>query len=215
MHKPLVTVIDYGVGNLLSVKRSLENQGAQVCVTSDPNLILSSQKLVLPGVGAFPRAMQALRDLKLVEVIKEYASKQNPLLAICLGMQLLMEIGEEFVQTDGLGLIPGRVVELPRKTLDGKALLIPHIGWNQLLLPRDSSDWNKTILHNTEVGDTVYFVHSFVVKPSDKKNIVAYSRYGGYEIPVVITRDSVTGCQFHPEKSGLVGLKIIRNFIAQ
>lgn len=215
MNKPHVTVVDYGVGNLLSVKRSLESQGAQVCVTSDPNLILSSQKLVLPGVGAFPRAMRALREFKLVGVIQEYASKRKPLLAICLGMQLLMEIGEEFGQTDGLGLIPGRVVELPTKTLDGKALRIPHIGWNQLLPPRDSSDWNKTILHNTEVGDTVYFVHSFVVNPSNKKNIVAYSHYGGYEIPAVITSDFVTGCQFHPEKSGRVGLNIIRNFISQ
>jgi glutamine amidotransferase len=215
MHRTQVTVIDYGVGNLLSVKRSLENQGAEVCVTSDPKIIRSSQKLVLPGVGAFPRAIQALRELKLVEAIQEYAGKQRPLLAICLGMQLLLEVGEEFIETSGLSLVPGRVVELPRRTLQGEILRIPHIGWNRLLPQRDPNDWQDTILGNVEVGAAVYFVHSFMVQPVNQTNILAHALYGGYKVPAVISSNFITGCQFHPEKSGLVGLKIIRNFISQ
>lgn len=215
MHSKPVTIVDYGVGNLLSVKRSLENQGAQVAVTSDPKNIRCAQKLVLPGVGAFPRAVRALQELELVEAIKEFASKQRPLLAICLGMQLLMEIGEEFVETEGLGLVPGRVVELPRKTQDGEILRIPHIGWNQLFPGRDPSGWENSILRDLEVGDAVYFVHSFMVKPERIEEVIASVRYGDYEIPAVISSNQITGCQFHPEKSGPVGLRIIGNFVSQ
>ena len=214
MNTPEVTIIDYGVGNLLSVKRGFEHCGAKVVLTSDSNLILASQRLVLPGVGAFPNAMDALQKLNLVSVIKELAILGTPLLAICLGMQLLMDESEEFGLTPGLGLIPGRVVPVPDMTVEGASQKIPHIGWSSLQSSNSAGDWEGTLLQNNELGEAAYFVHSFMAQPSDQKNKVAHAIYGGHSISAVIKKDQTTGCQFHPEKSGEVGLKILRRFIS-
>jgi glutamine amidotransferase len=210
-----VTVIDYGVGNILSVLRGFEYFGATVELTSDPKKILSAQRVVLPGVGAFPKAMQALTSLNLVKVIQELAIKGTPLLAICLGMQLLLEESDEFGKTTGLGLIPGRVVALPNKTIDGVVQKIPNVGWSSLNISNPRGSWENTLLQDNQPGDAAYFVHSFMSLPSDQKNQIAHTNYGGHKISAVINRDKITGCQFHPEKSGLVGLKILGRFILQ
>lgn len=210
-----VTVIDYGLGNLLSVQRGFEHCGATVTITADPEKILASGKVVLPGVGAFCNAMQALSSLSLTEVIREVALRGTPLLGICLGMQLLFEESEEFGTTAGLGLIPGRVIPVPSTSLSGKALKIPHIGWSALQPSTESEGWCGTLMHDNKTGDAAYFVHSFMAAPADPEHIVAGCLYGGNFIPAVIGCEHITGCQFHPEKSGEAGLKILRRFILQ
>jgi glutamine amidotransferase len=215
MSTPNVTIIDYGVGNLLSVQRGFEYFGASVELTSDPEKILSAQRVVLPGVGAFPKAMQALKSLNLDTVIQELSNKGTPLLAICLGMQLLLEGSDEFGETDGLGLISGRVVVVPSKTIEGTIQKIPNVGWSSLNVSSPRSSWENTLLQDNKPGDAAYFVHSFMSQPSDQKNQIAYINYGGHKVSAVISREKITGCQFHPEKSGIVGLKILRRFILQ
>jgi glutamine amidotransferase len=159
--------------------------------------------------------MQALTSLNLVKVIQELANKGTPLLAICLGMQLLLEESDEFGKTTGLGLIPGRVVALPNKTIDGVVQKIPNVGWSSLNISNPRGSWENTLLQDNQPGDAAYFVHSFMSLPSDQKNQIAHTNYGGHKISAVINRDKITGCQFHPEKSGLVGLKILGRFILQ
>jgi glutamine amidotransferase len=215
MRTPEVTVIDYGVGNLLSVQRGFEHCGAKVILTSDPEVILAAHKVVLPGVGAFPNAMEALKKFDLVQVIQEFARARKPLLAICLGMQLLMDESDEFETTSGLGLIPGRVVAVPNQTVSGEKQKIPHIGWNSLHPISSPDRWIGTLLQENMLGDAAYFVHSFMAEPSNQINRVADAIYGGHRISAVISKENITGCQFHPEKSGEVGLKILRRFITQ
>lgn len=212
MSAPEVTVIDYGVGNLLSVQRGLEHCGAKVTLTADPQQILSAKRVVLPGVGAFENAMMALDALNLVGVIKEVGRRETPLLGICLGMQLLLDESEEFGVTAGLGLIPGRVIAVPVQSISGEAQKVPHIGWNALLPSSTRMDWNGTLLQDNRPGDASYFVHSFMSVPTDPVHRIADCVYGGHGIPAAIGRDQITGCQFHPEKSGEMGLKILRRF---
>ena len=207
-----VTVIDYGVGNLLSVQRGFEHCGARVTVTSDPQVILGADRLVLPGVGAFRDAMQELDVRGLPAVIRTYAASGKPLLGICLGMQMLLDESEEFGITQGLGLIPGRVVPVPAQTTDGDAQKIPHIGWSALYPAHDS--WSGTPLDEIQAGSAVYFVHSFMAQTRNATHRLADCVYGGHRIPAVIGSGNVFGCQFHPEKSGEVGLGILRAFCA-
>ena len=214
MKLPKVTVIDYGVGNLLSVKRGLEKCGAKVILTSDPKLILAAERVVLPGVGAFANAMKTLKNLGLVEVLSEIAKRKTPLLGICLGMQLFLEESEEFGLTAGLGLIPGRVIPVPNRMLSGETQKIPHIGWNALQ-PSNKEVWkHNKLMKNNRPGEAAYFVHSFMAVPSDPTNRIADCIYAGHKIAAMISRDQITGCQFHPEKSGEVGLEILRRFCA-
>lgn len=213
MANPEITVIDYGVGNLLSVQRGLEHCGASVLLTSDPAQVRAAERVVLPGVGAFSNAMTALRELGLVPAIQEIAARGTPLLGICLGMQLLLDESDEFGLTAGLGIIPGRVVAIPERTVQQEVQKIPHIGWNELQ-PSGTSSWQKTLLEDVLPGEAVYFVHSFMAVPSDPAHRLADCLYGGHRIPAVIGKGRTTGCQFHPEKSGEVGLKILRRFCA-
>jgi imidazole glycerol-phosphate synthase subunit HisH len=210
-----ITIIDYGVGNLLSVQRGFEYCGATVTLSSDPEIILSADRVVLPGVGAFGNAMQALKQLGLVDTLREVALLGIPLLGICLGMQLMLEESDEFGFTAGLGLIPGRVVAIPSKTVSGEPHKVPHIGWSALKLSATACDWSGTVLENTRPDEAAYFVHSYMSVPSNSDYLIAECAYGGHLIPAVIKRDHVTGCQFHPEKSGEVGLKILRAFMLQ
>jgi glutamine amidotransferase len=212
MNTPEVTVIDYGVGNLLSVQRGLEHCGAKVILTADPEKILAAKRVVLPGVGAFANAMQALENLGLVAVIRELAQHKTPLLGICLGMQLLLEESDEFGVTAGLGLIPGRVIAVPDSTLSGESQKIPHIGWSALQPSNATVVWHHTLLEDNRQGDAAYFVHSFMAVPTNSAHRIADCLYGGHKIAATIGRDHITGCQFHPEKSGEVGLKILRRF---
>jgi glutamine amidotransferase len=213
MDTPSITIIDYGVGNLLSVQRSFEHLGASVLITSDHKAILDANKVVLPGVGAFPNAMSALKKMDLISIIREIAFQKKPLLGLCLGMQLLMEESEEFELTAGLGLIPGRVIPVPQITILNVRQKIPHIGWNSLQPSTSNDDWGATLLKDIKPGESAYFLHSFMVKPTEQTNLIAETSYGGHKISAVLIKDQITGCQFHPEKSGELGLKILKRFM--
>jgi glutamine amidotransferase len=214
MPTPDVAVIDYDIGNLLSVRRALEHCGAVVDVTSDPARILSAPRVVLPGVGAFADGMAGLQRDGLDLVVREVAQRGNPLFAICLGMQMLLDESEEFGVTAGLGLIPGRVVQVPATTAGGESQKIPHIGWNGLVPPRGLDSWQDTWMSGVQPGEAVYFVHSFMANPTDPGHRIADCLYGGMPVSASIGRDNVFGTQFHPEKSGAVGLKILKAFLA-
>lgn len=214
MSKPEITVIDYGVGNLLSVQRGLEHCGARVILTSDPDVVAAAKRVVLPGVGAFSNAMQALESRGMVPALQEVARSGKPLLGICLGMQLLLEESEEFGQAKGLGLIPGRVVPVPTHTVNGEPQKIPHIGWNGLVVSESRGNWAGTLLQDNAPDEAVYFVHSFMAVPTDRAHRLADCIYGGHRVSAAIAKDRITGCQFHPEKSGEIGLKILRRFCA-
>jgi glutamine amidotransferase len=207
-----ITVVDYGMGNLLSVQRGFEYCGAKVILTSDPKKILSAKRVVLPGVGAFSNAMRALEDLGLITAIQELALRNTPLLGICLGMQLLLEESDEFGVTAGLGLVPGRVVALPDRAVSGEKQKIPHIGWNALEICDSVSGWKKTLLEDNRPGEAVYFVHSFMANTTDPTHRIADTLYGGHKVAAVISRENITGCQFHPEKSHQYGEKLLNNF---
>lgn len=196
----MITIIDYGAGNLFSVQNALNYLGVENRISSRAEDIISADKLILPGVGAFPDAMKMLDEAGLTDVIKEQA-KQKPLMGICLGMQMLFDKSYEFGETAGLGLIPG-TVELMHPADD---LVIPHIGWNAL-----EKNEPCALLDGVNEGDYVYFVHSFAAV-TDSKNVAAYCDYG-MKVPALVTSGKVYGCQFHPEKSGKTGLTILKNF---
>jgi glutamine amidotransferase len=210
-----ITIIDYGAGNLLSVKRSFEFLESNVIVTSDPKTILKSDRLVFPGVGAYPKAMNSLKRLDLINPIIEMVQNQKPLLGLCLGMQLLFEQSEEFGITQGLGLIKGQVISIPNLNASRELIKIPHIGWKSLKSLNAGEDWSRTILSDVNQGEFTYFVHSYMAKPTDRSLILAEVIYEGVQIPAVITKNNITGCQFHPEKSGVTGLKILKKFLDQ
>lgn len=207
-----VVIIDYGVGNIFSVCRAFEHCGAEACLTDSTDVILDAERLVLPGVGAFADGMAGLRTRGLIDPIKQYAATGRPFLGICLGMQMLMDSSEEFGQQEGLGLIPGRVVAIPSTGVDGTPHKIPHIGWNELLVP-GAVTWNGTIFEYTSPGSPVYFVHSFGAVPQYEENRLADCNYNGRTICAAVRSGSIYGCQFHPEKSGKVGLEIIKSFL--
>jgi glutamine amidotransferase len=208
-----VAVIDYGMGNLLSVRRGLEHCGAIVNVTADPEAILSASRVVLPGVGAFADGIAELSRRGLDIVVREVTERGTSLLGICLGMQMLLDESQEFGATKGLGLIPGEVVAVPSVGSDGRTQKIPHIGWNALTLPEGHEGWEGSLLQDVKVGEAVYFVHSFMASPTNPSHRIADCLYGGVAVSAFIARDNIAGCQFHPEKSGEVGLKILRRFL--
>ena len=210
---PEVAVIDYGLGNLLSVRRGLEHCGATVAVTSDPDIILSAPRVVLPGVGAFAYGMAELRSRGLDAIVRKVAEQGSVLLGICLGMQMLLDESEEFGKTEGLGIIPGSVVPIPSTTINGFSQKIPHIGWNNLVLPQGFENWEDSLLQEVNLEEAVYFVHSFMAVPNNPKHLIANCIYGGVPVPATIGRDNIYGCQFHPEKSGEIGLKILHRFL--
>ncbi|MFZ5633345.1 MAG: imidazole glycerol phosphate synthase subunit HisH [Bacillota bacterium] len=209
-----VSVIDYGVGNLLSVTRAFQYVGAEVILTNSPEAIENAERLVLPGVGAFADGMAGLRQRGLIEPIKKFAGSGRPFLGICLGMQMMMEASEEFGSNQGLGLVPGKVVAIPPTGSDGYPHKIPQIGWNSLLAPSINGSWENTILKNIPQGSYVYFVHSFMAVPDNEKHRLADYLYDGHVVTAAIRSGNLYGCQFHPEKSGKVGLQVIKNFLA-
>lgn len=202
----MIALIDYGVGNLFSLHSSFRAIGADIQVTSDPQAIRSAEKIVLPGVGAFGDAAELLRQGGLDRVVIEEAEKGKPLLGICLGMQLLLERSFEYGEHRGLGLIPGDVVSMePVVPADYK---VPHIGWNALHFPKDRPI-NPLFRYISE-GDCVYFVHSYY-GANCGEHVIATTEYGP-ELTAAVANGNVYGTQFHPEKSGAVGLNILRAF---
>ena len=199
----MIAIIDYGVGNLFSLESSFAAIGAEVTVTADPVVLQQADKLLLPGVGAFEDAAKKLRQSGLDTVVKEQAASGKPLLGICLGMQLLFDKSYEYGCHEGLGLIPGAVK--PIADVIPKDLKIPHIGWNALHSQKDCP-----IFKEISEGDCVYFVHSFYATDC-QDHTVATAEYGA-PLTAAVAKGNVYGCQFHPEKSGAVGLKILKAF---
>lgn len=210
---PTVTVIDYGIGNLLSVARAFEHCGASVILTDDARKITDADFLVLPGVGAFADGMAGLIERCLVEPIKAFAAKERPFLGICLGMQMMLDESEEFGANVGLGLVPGKVVAIPAVGSDGAPHKIPHIGWNEICAPAGIS-WEGSILNSTPENSSFYFVHSFTAVPALHEHRLADCNYNGQLIAAAIRKNNLYGCQFHPEKSSCDGLQIIRSFMS-
>ena len=199
----MIAIVDYGVGNLFSLRCSLEAIGAEAKVTADPAELAAADRIILPGVGAFEDAANKLRASGLDAVLKAEAAKGKPLLGICLGMQLLFETSYEYGVHAGLGLIPGSV--RPIAGVIPGDYKIPHIGWNALRFRQD-----HPLLGQIREGDCVYFVHSFYAADCDDY-VIADAEYGAY-LTAAVARDNVMGCQFHPEKSGNVGLAILKAF---
>ena len=196
----MIAIIDYGAGNIFSVKNALDFLGLESRLVKDKESVKAADAVILPGVGAFPAAMEMLNKSGLVSTIKEEAEKK-PFLGICLGMQLIFEKGYEFEETDGLGLIGGSVIKM-----EEPELIIPHMGWNKLEKLNDCP-----LLEGVGDNEYVYFVHSYKAH-CDDKDIAAYVEYGGRVPALVYDGKYVFGAQFHPEKSGETGLKILRNF---
>jgi len=200
----MISIVDYGVGNLFSLSSSLKSIGADTVVTSDKQKILDSSKIILPGVGAFSDAKEKLVESGLFQVVIDEAKKGKKLLGICLGMQMLFEKSFEYGEFDGLGLIKGNIIPLEGKI--SPQLKIPHIGWNSLEFKNEKSPLFKYINN----GDFVYFVHSYFAADCDE-NVIATSEYG-IDVTASVQKDNIFGCQFHPEKSGDVGLNILKAF---
>ncbi len=196
----MIAIIDYGAGNIFSVKNAFDYLGYECKLTKSEDEIRKADAIILPGVGAFPAAMNMLNESGFVQLIREQ-SEIKPFLGICLGMQLIFEKGYEFEECDGLGLISGSVKKIERKDLS-----VPHMGWNELVIQNDCPLFN-----GLPENPYVYFVHSYAAE-CDDKNIAAYCDYGGKVTSLVYDGKYVFGAQFHPEKSGEVGLKILRNF---
>ena len=207
-----VAIIDYGVGNLFSVNKAFSRIGFDSFITSEPNEILASTRVVLPGVGAFGNGMRKLAEAGLIAVVKEFANSGKPLLGICLGAQLLLESSLEFGKTSGLGIIKGQVVEIPKVSSTEYNIRVPHIGWNNLIYEGGTESTRGTILEAIPEKSMAYFVHSYMLSPEDSGHRLADVDYHGINISAVIKSDNVTGTQFHPEKSGEIGLRILRNF---
>lgn len=199
----MTAIIDYDAGNLKSVEKALKHLGEEVVITRDPAVILAADRVILPGVGAFGDAMEKLHQYGLVEVIHQVVERGIPLLGICLGLQLLFESSEESEGVPGLGVLKGKILRIP----DQPGLKIPHMGWNSLKLTPDTR-----LFEGLEDGSYVYFVHSYYLKAEDDGIVAASTEYSTH-IHAAVEAGNVCACQFHPEKSSEVGLKILENFV--
>ncbi len=209
-----VTVIDYGIGNLLNVVRALEHCDATVRVAERAAQVNTlPDRLVLPGVGAFADAMTELRTRGFDDLVKRYVDTGRPFLGICVGAQLLFEVGEEHGDHVGLGLIPGRVKPVPVIDPAGRVLRVPHIGWSGLLHPPARPSWDGTILETVRPGEAVYFVHSYAPVPTYEAHRLADTYYHDLRICAAVARDQIYGCQFHPERSAASGLGMLSAFL--
>ncbi len=199
----MIAIIDYDAGNIKSVAKALEKLGQEVVITRDEEQILAASKVVLPGVGAFGDAMKNLKEYGLVEVIHQVVEKGIPFLGICLGLQLLFERSDESNGVEGLGILKGEICRIP----DQEGLKIPHMGWNSLHFQYDGR-----LFRGIDEEAYVYFVHSYYLKADDEQIVKATTEYGTH-IHASVEKDNVFACQFHPEKSGDVGLQILKNFV--
>ena len=208
----MVVIVDYGMGNLRSVSKALEALGAPVRVSSDPHEVARAEKLILPGVGAFPAAMRELAARQLIDPIKAAIASHKPYLGICLGLQLLFEGSDEGEGAKGLGVLEGTV---NRFSVNGSPLKVPHMGWNQIQRQATSDKRQGTcpVLAGISDGSFVYFVHSYYAQPKDRSVVTLETEYGG-RFASMVWRRNLYATQFHPEKSQAVGLQLLKNFIA-
>ena len=205
-----IVVVDYGVGNITSICRALHKYGAKVEVTSDELRIMAADGVVLPGVGAFAHGMQRLKHFGIDDTLRKYSETNKPILGICLGMQMLFDGSSEFGNTEGIGLIPGFVNKL--ETYNKRYEKLPHVSWNEIM-GQNLDRWNYTVLDDIKNSADMYFVHSYYVKPTNTDDVLSTSIYSDFEFCSTVKRNNIYGCQYHPEKSGECGLKIISNFI--
>jgi glutamine amidotransferase len=209
MIMPSVVIVDYGVGNLFSVAGAVRAVGIEnPVISSDPVDIAAADRVILPGVGAFGDGMENLLERGLVSVMQDRAAANHPILGICLGMQLLMEESDEFGTHQGLGVIRGSVTRFATQP----NMKVPLVGWEPIVEPRWRT-WTCSVLAKLETRTHMYFVHSYYVKPSDTKNVLATTRFGGFEFCSVVNEGNTTGVQFHPERSGEDGIQVYRNFM--
>lgn len=207
-----ISIIDYGIGNILSVKRAFQKVGAEVEYITTEQEIERADHLVLPGVGAFKDGMEELKKRNLVNGIQKFCSENRPFLGICLGMQMMLEESEEFGISKGLGIIPGKVIRIPNTDVNGNPQKVPHVGWNRLKRADKEGSWKRTLLDGMEEDIETYFVHSYVADPVSDEYRLADTYYGGIRLAAVVRKGNCYGTQFHPEKSGEIGLKLIYNF---
>jgi glutamine amidotransferase len=208
-----VVVIDYGMGNIKSVLRGVEKVGGKAVLSGDPEKLRVARRLILPGVGAFADGMTELRRRNLDSAILDFVKTGQPMLGICLGMQLLFDGSDEYGDHEGLGLISGRVVHIPTNSKEGRERKIPHIGWCALKFSDQHRTWKNTILENINEGDFFYFVHSLMTVPKSGVELLAHCEYEKQRITAAVMKGNVVGTQFHPEKSGEIGLKILSQFV--
>ena len=212
--KPKVAIVDYGLGNLFSVKHACGHAGLDAAITSDSDEILASRAVILPGVGAFRDAMEALVREDLVAVLKDVVASGTPLIGICLGMQLLMSESQEFGSSPGLGIVEGDVVRLKDSEEHGRRLKVPHIGWSRIDRRRGNGDstaadrWRASLIEEVPDRSFMYFVHSYYTRPADSGVILSTTRYGPVDFCSTLRKERVFGCQFHPERSGPLGLRV-------
>jgi glutamine amidotransferase len=210
---PIVHIVDYGIGNLYSVARAIEQAGGEARLTRKPSEVAGAERLLLPGVGAFEPCMQTLAESGLADSVLEFARTGRPFLGICVGMQLLFDYGLEFGHHAGLGLVRGHVAPIPPSDAAG-VRKVPHIGWSPLLRPPGREGWEGTVLEDTTTGlSSAYFVHSYSCIPDDAAVRLATVDHVGYPICAAIEQDNIIAFQCHPEKSGPVGLRILERFL--
>jgi imidazole glycerol-phosphate synthase subunit HisH len=205
-----IAIVDYGLGNLFSVDQACRAIGLSASITSNRSVIQDADAVILPGVGAFGDAMDTLRRLDLVGVLRDVAATGRPMIGICLGVQLLMSVSYEFGRHEGLGLIPGEVVPLQRPYERRRHLKVPHVGWNRITSHHGAAAtrWSGTPLQGVRDGEFMYFVHSYVVVPQDLSVVLSTTGYGDIEFCSSVRLNNIFACQFHPERSGRAGLEV-------
>jgi len=208
-YKVKIAITDYGVGNLHSIASAFNFFGAEVIISEDSEVLENADGIILPGVGSFVAGMRGLKKRGLIKGIQKIAKSNKPILGICLGAQLMLTEGHEFGISKGLDIIKGKVIRFPVLINNEK---IPHIGWNTIS-PYKNNSWSGGILNSFKSNNQFYFVHSYILVPESKTNILALTSYGEYTYCSVMKKGNIYGCQFHPEKSGKVGLELINNFI--
>jgi glutamine amidotransferase len=208
-----VVIVDYGLSNLLSITRAFEHIGVETEVTDDPKKLATADRIVLPGVGAFPLGITELKKRGFFDEIKNVlAKKQTPIIGICLGMQMMLTKGFEIEETEGLNLVEGEIIKLPSINTDGSKNKVPHVAWSQIQMPAGRS-WDKTILEYNQEHQYMYFVHSYYANTFNKVDVLAETKFGDITFTSAFQKDNIFGTQFHPEKSGENGLRILKAFI--